>query len=64
MRQRLHVRVGPDVTQKSLGIWPIGRVLDVWAHVGDWLLVQDPDSGLTGWSNADQELIDVESLVA
>ena len=48
---RLHVRVRPTTASERYGVLIKDQVVDVWALVDDWALVQAAD-GLTGWSAA------------
>lgn len=51
-QQGVRCRKAPDVAAAILGVWQQGQVLDVWARLPTWWLVQDRESGLTGWSSA------------
>ena len=40
----------PSLTAAIIASWRGGEGLDVWAQIGDWLLVQHED-GRTGWTH-------------
>jgi hypothetical protein len=47
----LRCRETPGTSGKVVRSWPAGQVLDVWARLASgWWLVQEPVTGVTGWS--------------